>query len=131
MAWSYSGDPKTSPKDEVRFILGDTDAIDPILSDEEIEYTLELSDNNVQRAAAEACSKIIAKYVREVDYTIGPESVKAGQRLDNWRRLLADIESKLVSNAAPIWTGSDGPLRPIFDVGLHDNIREGSTKLDG
>lgn len=132
MAWTYSGDPKTSKRDEVRFLLGDTDEKSPILSDEEIDFLLEQNGDKALRAAIAGCNRIIAKYAQLVDYTIGPESVKNSQKLLNWRRLLATLKADLSSNAAPIWTGStDASLVPVFDIGMNDNKTRGSTGLDG
>ena len=37
MAWEYEG-PSASTKDEVRFLIGDTDFEDQLLSDEEIQF---------------------------------------------------------------------------------------------
>src|SRR5690606_19557669 len=38
--FTYSGDPATSDKDEVRFLLQDTDASLPLLQDEEIAWLI-------------------------------------------------------------------------------------------
>lgn len=40
MTWEYSGDPSTSTKDEVRFLIGDTNDADQQLQDEEVEYLI-------------------------------------------------------------------------------------------
>ena len=41
MSWSYSGNPKDSPIDDVRFLVGDTNKNEPILQDEEIQYLID------------------------------------------------------------------------------------------
>lgn len=62
--WSYTG-PNDSPKDEVRFLLGDTTEQDQSLSDEEIQYLLDLEpDGNVYYAAANAAETMAAKYLK-------------------------------------------------------------------
>ena len=68
MSWNYSGNPADSPKDEVRFLSGDTNqAAAWTLSDQEILYTIDrwsddpsLVGNNFL-AAALCCEAIIAK----------------------------------------------------------------------
>ena len=40
MSWEYQG-PSASDKDEVRFLIGDTDVEDQLLSDEEIQYLVD------------------------------------------------------------------------------------------
>lgn len=134
MAWSYSGDPKASDLDKVRFTIGDTDEQAPLLSDEEIQYLLEIVGDDTLKASIKAVNRIIAKLAREVDYSIGPESVKVSQRLKNYRALLRELKNDLSSLfSGPVWTGSteEDPLRPIFDVGMHDNKYNGIPKVDG
>lgn len=131
MAWTYTDDPKNVPVDKVRFLCGDTDSEDPLLSDGEIEYLLE-SAGNAESAARKACMTIIAKLAREVDYVIGPEQVRASQRLENYRKLLALLPIPITtSTGTPIWGTPGSEFRdPIFDIGLHDVPGNGSG-LDG
>ncbi|MNH16411.1 hypothetical protein D3C79_760540 [compost metagenome] len=131
MTWTYGGNPKDNPIDRVRFTVGDTDENSPLLTDEEIQYLLDQHNGNPQLAAIASVKSIIAKLARLVDYTIGPESVKNSQKLLNYRRLLSTLEADLNSAAAPIWTGPSGKTKtqPIFDVGMHDNRREGGWGL--
>jgi hypothetical protein len=63
--WSYSGDPKASPKDAVRFLISDTDSGTQLISDEEIEYLLE-EESNQYLAAARAAEVIGASFTLEV-----------------------------------------------------------------
>jgi hypothetical protein len=43
MSWSYSGNPSSTPLDEVRFLTSDTDQTKPwTLQDEEIQYAITL-----------------------------------------------------------------------------------------
>lgn len=122
MTWTYSGDPKSTPRDEVRFRCGDTDEAIPLLSDEEIDFLLTLKVTP-PRAAQEACLAILAKLAKEVDYSIGPESVKASQRYDAYKKFMATMQaSQLDSVAAPSWDdGSYASSASVFDVGMHDN----------
>lgn len=49
--WTYSGDPRASDLDMIRFIAGDTDSRDPIWSDDEVLGALQL-EGNTRLAAA-------------------------------------------------------------------------------
>lgn len=73
MAATYSGNPEDSLNDKIRFLIGDTDMDDAILSDEEIASLLIMESNNVFGTASLACSVISAKYSKLVDRTLGKE----------------------------------------------------------
>jgi len=60
MAWSYSGDPSSSPKDAVRFLIQDTNPASPIVQDEEINWVL-TNEMNVWMAAAAICDTLIGR----------------------------------------------------------------------
>lgn len=121
MVWTYSGDPSSTDRDKVRFMIGDTDSQDPLLSDEEIMYLLD-TKQSVQKAAQEACRAIIAKFAREVSYSLGPEKVEASDRLAHYKELLNELKAQsMEANAAPSWAGETNPGEPIFDLGIHDN----------
>lgn len=62
-SWEYSGDPTTSPKDEVRFLLGDVDDDEHQMSDEEIGYLLTTYGDPTAAAAAGARA-LSSKYAR-------------------------------------------------------------------
>lgn len=120
MSWTY-GDPAEKPLYEVRFLCGDTEEDSPLLSDEEIMFLLSYKANPRQ-AAVEALKAILAKLSREVDYTIGPESVKASQRYEQFKELLARLkEDNISGHAFPLWEGQAVEHKPIFDIGMHDN----------
>lgn len=40
MSWNYSGDPRTSAKDAVRFYIQDTNKDEPLLQDDRLEPKL-------------------------------------------------------------------------------------------
>lgn len=94
MAWSYSGDPSTSPKDEVRFLIGDTSEDDPLLQDEEIAYLLDQCGGSALAAAVAACEGIVAKLSREADLRSGATSISASQRHAHYAALLTDLRRR-------------------------------------
>lgn len=131
MAWTYSGNPAASARDKVRFLCGDTDTNDQLLQDEEIDYLLTVR-SSPESTAPLACSTIMGKLAREVDYTIGPEKVMASQRLKAYESLIKMLRSMWIGAVAapsfqdPLAEGAD----PIFDIGMHDEKGNGSG-LDG
>lgn len=92
MAWTYSGDPSTSTKDAVRFLIGDTNAADPQLQDEEITYLLNLYGGNIYTAAIVAARSLASKYSREPDVKIGDYSTSNSQKAKAYLALANELE---------------------------------------
>lgn len=70
MTWSYSGNPSSSSTDAVRFLVGDTDTNDQLISNEEISYLI-TEHGSVNRSASEAARAIAAKFARNMNRSIG------------------------------------------------------------
>lgn len=101
MTWKYSGNPADSALDEVRFLVGDTDAGDQLLSDQEIEYLLV---NNPATAgisnwscASEAARAISSKMTKLISKTVGSLSLQYGQRAQQFADLAEQLDKKAVS----------------------------------
>lgn len=123
MTWTYGGDPASSSSDRARFLCGDTDINDQLLSDGEINYLI-TSKGSPEGAAPHAALAIMAKLAREVNYWLGPEKVFAEKRLDHYKTLMETLRTMWVGiNAAPSFNDQydDKISRPLFDVGIHDN----------
>jgi len=102
MTWSYSGDPTTSRKDELRFLIGDTDSAEPLLQDEELDYILS-KQASIYLAAAVACDTIAAKFSREADTRAGPGSrlsVALSQRAKAYRAMAAEFRQMVTGEEA-------------------------------
>jgi len=93
MAWSYSGNPATSPLDELRFKIGDTDPAAPIFSDEELEYILAANNGNMMASCTQCVQAAIAKYGRLKDEVIGGLEAKYQQIYENYQRMWQDIQN--------------------------------------
>jgi hypothetical protein len=74
MTWNYSGDPSASLRDTVRFLIGDTDPADPLISDEEIGYAL-TKFAKPELAGAIALRSLAAKWARIGTSAVGELSV--------------------------------------------------------
>lgn len=67
--WSYTGNPTNRLLDACRFVIGDTDSNNQLLSDEEVNWLLDQWENNIYSAGAEGCVAIAGKYTRQSDYS--------------------------------------------------------------
>lgn len=69
MTFTYSGDPSTSTRNYVRFLLNDTNPDEPLFSDEEISYVIEEWSGDAYDAARELAEIVIARFARLADST--------------------------------------------------------------
>ena len=81
MSWSYSGNPADSSLDKVRFLIGDTDTTDQLLTDEEINYTISESGGSIYQSAHDAAYAIASKFARMASSTsVGDMSISYSDR---------------------------------------------------
>ena len=129
--WTYSGDPGASPKDAVRFLIGDTDTTDQLLGDEEIDY-LVTTAGTTNEAAAQAC-EAISVGGRLVDKEVDDLVIKARQRSEQYQKLASALRKRRVGSRMGVFAGgvsiSDKESRrtdtdvpsPAFNRGQFDN----------
>lgn len=132
MTWTYTGNPAASPKDAVRFRVGDTDFDDQLLQDEEILYLLG-TEATVIQAAARAADGIAARFSRLSDKAVGDLRISFSQKSAQYRQLAMDLRSEAgISMAIPFAGGisrsqketqeADADrVQPSFKVGLDDH----------
>lgn len=87
MAFTYV---LTTDRGKVRFLSGDTDSLDILLQDDEIDYLLTLYPS-VTTAAVAACRAIAAKFAREADKSIGDLSISFSQRASAFYLLATQV----------------------------------------
>lgn len=125
MTWTY--DPthlKDSPKDQVRFGVGDTDPDYSYLQDEELDFILEQRNGNVKISILDALERIVLIVAKEVTYKIGPEKVEAKDRYIAFSSMLKTMkreysyQGKISSVIKP----------PVFEIGMDDNVNGGFEK---
>lgn len=91
MSWTYDTALSTN-KDKVRFMLGDTESGDALLSDEEI--SAQLTSEGTVRAAAIACARALAarfaRKAQQITDDIGA-SVRYGDRAQAYRDLADEL----------------------------------------
>lgn len=144
MTYTYSGDPTSSPKDEVRFTLQDTDTGFPLLTDEEINFLIEQwmpKFDSLTYVAAIAAANISRKFVGIVSVSADGVSVNTADLTQRYRDLAKQLRDEYkagqIGNGPPIenvmvGTGWDSSIRPLrFGVGLHDNYEAGIQDYGG
>jgi hypothetical protein len=124
----------TSPKDQVRLLIGDTVSTDPQMQDEEINFYL-TQRASVWGAAAECCQTLAARFARSVDQAVGTAKIAFSQMAANYARRAAVFNARAASmggglpyaggiSAADMLNQLNNPDRvePSFTVGMTDNL---------
>ncbi|NLD21613.1 MAG: hypothetical protein GX664_03905 [Bacteroidales bacterium] len=116
MAWSYSGDPKTSEKDKYRFLIGDTNVDDPILQDEEIEFIISEHPNHNMRLY-QLYDRAADYFARKIKRTVGPIEEDPTERLQYFKQKAEYYKMRISTPSFKAPKISP----PIFYKGMHDN----------
>lgn len=137
MTWSYSGDPSTSDRDSLRFLIGDTDSNDQLLQDEELDYILATFPSLI-KAQYIALSSIAAKCARLYRQETGRIKVWAGDKYKQYKDLadqLKDDMARGIVGTPYVFAGgishsdvqarNSDPDRVQIPAkpGVHDNLR--------
>lgn len=101
--WTYSGDPTSSPKDKLRFDIGDTLQFDPLLQDEEINFCLG-AESTYNGGVARACESIAMRFQREASTKVGALSYDLATRAQQWSDR-ADMYRKRANASRPFYVG--------------------------
>lgn len=131
--WTYSGDPTTSDKDAVRFLIGDVLNKDPLVQDGEIAYALTLR-GTVYGAAATCCRSLAAQYSRLADSVQADLRTTYSQKATAFARRARDFDSQdTMLGGALSWAGGisiadkqsreedTDRVQPAFNIGMDDN----------
>lgn len=120
MAWTYGGDPTSSPKDAVRFEIGDTDKEYPIMQDEEIEYVL-AQERSVLSASARCCEILARKYASDPTISIGRTRVSGSTAARIYKELALELRRRATATSGQLFSGTTN-VAPYFTRGMLDNI---------
>lgn len=103
MSWTYSGNPGSSTLDEVRFLIGDTDTNDQLLSNEELQWLID-KWSDAYSAAISAVTQLLSQAARSTEQNkkVGDLSlsIKNNARLAQWESLLSHLKNEQVRNGA-------------------------------
>ena len=128
MAWSDSGDPASSAKDAVRFLIGDTDTCEQLLQDGEITYLLGQYNNTPLNAAVRACEAVMVKFARLVDESVGSVRMSYSQRLKSYQTIQTMLRNRLATeDAAPFAGGISIAQEQVTDANA-DRVRPAFTR---
>ena len=149
MTFSYTGDPTTSTRDEVRFLAQDTSSTDCSISDEEIDYLLGQTAGNTYMAAAMASDIIATNYSAASasgavkSKSVGSLSISYADKATEYRTVAKTLRRQMavgfggaikpysggISKADKGRLEADADFdQPWFSRGMHDNpggTREG------
>lgn len=89
MTWTYSN-PAENDRDAVRYLVGDTDTTDQLVSDEEIAYLL-AEEGNVYEAAAATAEAIAAKFARTINQSGDGLSWNGSELFKHYRELAKSL----------------------------------------
>ena len=137
MTFTYSGDPSTSTRNYVRFLISDTDSTDALFSDEELNYVITEWNGDAYEAARECAEILIARFAREADSlskSVGDISVSESysQKITHYKELANNILARKLRKSPPRpWADSEtlkstddrniSDYNTDFHVGIHDN----------
>lgn len=135
---SYTYAAGSSANDVVRLLVGDTDADDWLLSDEEIAVFTAAQPSNNYLAAAEAAQAIAAKFARKTSRAVGDLRMELQQRYEHYVALAEYLQRRGAAGVVPYAGGlsiddkSDvdddtDRVRPAFRIGLMDDPGAGSS----
>lgn len=105
--FSYSGAPSSSPRDKVRFTLGDTTAANAKFTDGEIDSVLEDSGDDWLVASLTLVNALVARFSGACDESVGSVSMAYSQKADGYRRLYDTLMARMGKRGVPYGGGMD------------------------
>jgi hypothetical protein len=124
----------TSPKDQVRLLIGDVVATDPQMQDEEIAFYL-TQRPSIWGAAAECCLTLATKFARSVDQGVGTAKISFSQMAKGYIARAALFNARAAAMGAGVpYAGAlsitdmlnqlNNPDRvePQFTIGMQDDL---------
>lgn len=104
MTFTYDKTSLTSSLAQVRRTIGDVDADDPLLTDEEINWRLGQT-SNVLKASTRCLTDILAEYHKRTDTSAQGINTSRSQRFSQLKDLLKDLRGQIASTGiAPLST---------------------------
>ena len=141
-SWAYSGDPNASDRDQIRWLIGDVEIDDPLVSDAEITAAL-ATEGTTDAAAAACCEFLAAFFRRDVDKSVsnpggGSTSMSYSKRADQYTALAQTLRQGAALLVAPYCAAlsvseknavadDDDRVAPSFRRGLFEAPGTGAT----
>ena len=135
MTWTYGNDPSNNPVDAVRFMVADVDTTDQLITNEEINYLLDVYNGEFFASVA-AARAIAAKFSRMADQSrsVGDLHLSESYSQKSFQyHHLADHLSGLATAASkpPIPLAASSALGAELTIGLLDKFELGYLPADG
>jgi hypothetical protein len=137
MTFTYSGDPSTSTRNKVRFLINDTDVTDVLFSDEELDYLITEWGTDVYEISRACCETLISRFSRLADSTnksVGDISVSESftAKSQQYKELAESFLARKMrktppsprANAESLKSTDDRDISDFntdFFAGIHDN----------
>lgn len=123
MSWTYSSNPAYSAKDQVRFLIGDTDSNDPLLDDQEIAWVLSKYNNSPINAAIRCCESVVAKFSRLANEAVGQVRIDFSQKAEGYTRMMTILKTRLATEDAAPYAGGISVSDKQAQVQNTDRVR--------
>lgn len=128
---TYSGDPSTSKKDEVRFLMGDTNTKRPLCGDKEILWQL-TNTPNTRIAAADLLLSKAVQFATKGDVKVGDVSKQFSKVADGLKSCSDRLRGEALKRARPFFGGltksgkralatDTDAVQPAFAIGITDD----------
>jgi uncharacterized protein (DUF39 family) len=144
VSWTYSGDPTSSDRDELRFLVQDTDSDLPLLQDEELDYLISRwmpRYDSLIYVGAVAAAIISRKFAGVVNVSADGVSVNVADVSDRYATIAAALRAEYKEaqesgevDISKIMYGAtlEPDIAPlVFGIALHDNIEAGQQSYGG
>lgn len=131
MSFSYSENPAASALDQVRFLIGDTDFEDPLLSDQEIKWVLSQYNNAPMNAAIRCCETLVSKFSRLANESVGSVKVEYNQIVNTYLKItLPMLKSRLATEDRGVgfYAGGISKNDKLMNANNPDRVRPDFSK---
>lgn len=140
MTWTYDQTLSTDLA-KVRFEIQDTDTSDQLFSDEEIGARL-TALGSVSATTLDLAKRLMLKFARLVDTTVGKVSESASQRYAAYKAIVDKLEADTAAYCIPSFGGTEVSkndeldadtsfVQPANKLGGEDNLSDASTFGNG
>ena len=122
----------STTRDQLRFLIGDTDDNEQMLSDSEIAFLFTMEDDDLLMTCASACDAIASKFARDVNFRFCTMWQDASDAKKHYTELANRFRAETSRNTAqPVFTFNEnlnaGEVWEQFWYGMHDNPQTYST----
>lgn len=129
--FTYGGDPAENDRDAVRFMVGDTNHVRPLLDDREVDWALG-QEPNLNLAGALLAESLFGAFASKADISVGPVSKSYSKVAEMMKKKADQLRAEACKNARPSFPAiaiatkrtledNEGLVQPNFLIGLGDN----------